>query len=452
MLKKIFKAVTTFAFLVGCYFGYVQIFGLVVGQSSTVRQHEIALENHDSNSKLESIRRAKAVMPPGHWATKSDLNFRYYNKERGYWMYAQELEQVQEENDVRYNGKRIRLSPFLVISTSRDGKKTDIITSDRAVIDLNQPLGFGSGPDGEALKVKHVRLEPNVLIRDNKGTPDDPNDDMQIGPLTNLEFDEPTQQITTESHVIIEDSDMIITGDGMRIQLRSNDVPQPGGSSSFDGAKYLELLKNVHVVMHDSGMMPGMKQPNRSADRLIEARLQVAGGPVPIAQLESVQQPTPLNVTCDSRMRVDLPRPRLPVIVGPPAPPAPTIVQFDRNVVVLRGQVDDQPGQLTCDTLKLTLVPSETAPDKQAGPSRKGDTGKQTASDKQAASEKITAENKDGLFGSLTLERAHATGHAVWLYLPTDGIKLRCNELIHMHRAPYKPDLTYFRGDLTRQL
>ena len=161
------------------------------------------IEHHDSNSKLDSIRRAKAVMPPGHWATRPDLNFRYYNAERGYWMYAQELEQVQEENGVHYGGKRIRLTPFVAISTSRDGKNTKIITSDRAVIDLNQPLGFGPGPDGETLKVKHVRLEPNVEICDNKGTPDDPTDDMKIPPLTNLEYDEPTQRITTESHVVI---------------------------------------------------------------------------------------------------------------------------------------------------------------------------------------------------------------------------------------------------------
>ena len=59
---------------------------------------------------------------------------------------------------------------------------------------------------------------------------------------------------------------------------------------------------------------------------------------------------------------------------------------------------------------------------------------------------------KGGLFGNLALQRAHATGHAVWLYLPEDGVKLRCNELIHMHLAPYKPNLTYFRGDLTRKL
>ena len=101
-----------------------------------------------------------------------------------------------------------------------------------------------------------------------------------------------------------------------------------------------------------------------------------------------------------------------------------------------------QPGQLTCDTLKLTLVPSETPPKKQAVPEN----------DKEAAPEDSSASEKGGLFGNLTLQRAHATGHAVWLYLPEDGVKLRCNELIHMNLAPYKPDWTYFRGDLTRPL
>ena len=100
------------------------------------------------------------------------------------------LEQVDEENGVRYDGKRIRLKPFLMISTSRDGKKTNTITSDVAIIDLNQPLGFIAGPDEEPLKVKHVHLEPNVLVRDNKGTPDDRNDDMKVASRT-LEYDEP---------------------------------------------------------------------------------------------------------------------------------------------------------------------------------------------------------------------------------------------------------------------
>ncbi len=62
------------------------------------------------------------------------------------------------------------------------------------------------------------------------------------------------------------------------------------------------------------------------------------------------------------------------------------------------------------------------------------------------------SDEKQGLFGGLTLQRAHATGHAVWLYLPAQGVKLRCNELIHVRQAPFKPDQTYFRGDRTRPL
>jgi hypothetical protein len=67
-------------------------------------------------------------------------------------------------------------------------------------------------------------------------------------------------------------------------------------------------------------------------------------------------------------------------------------------------------------------------------------------------SDKPATTEKSGLFGGLTLKKAHATGHAVWLYLPVEGVKLRCNELIHTRQMPEKPDLTYFRGDLTRSL
>ena len=55
---------------------------------------------------------------------------------------------------------------------------------------------------------------------------------------------------------------MVTTGDGMLIQLRKDEVPRPGSSSSgFEGAERLDLNKNVHVVMHDvgkSGLMPGL--------------------------------------------------------------------------------------------------------------------------------------------------------------------------------------------------
>ena len=55
-----------------------------------------------------------------------------------------------------------------------------------------------------------------------------------------------------------------------------------------------------------------------------------------------------------------------------------------------------------------------------------------------------------GPFGNLTLQKAHATGHAVWLQLREQGVKVLSNELIHERRAPYQPDMTYFRGDTTR--
>ena len=58
-------------------------------------------------------------------------------------------------------------------------------------------------------------------------------------------------------------------------------------------------------------------------------------------------------------MQIFLPKSKPPVLVGPPEPPMPTLAQFDRNVVVLRGDPNDRPDQLTCDTLKLTLVPEE---------------------------------------------------------------------------------------------
>ncbi len=56
-----------------------------------------------------------------------------------------------------------------------------------------------------------------------------------------------------------------------------------------------------------------------------------------------------------------------------------------------------------------------------------------------------------GPFGNLTLQKAHAIGHAVWLQLREQGAKVLCNELIHERRALYKkPDMTYFGGDATR--
>ena len=157
MLKKVFKILTTLTLLVGCYFGYVHVFAIVVVQLKASKHTEnFAFPIHDSKSLQDSIRYAEEACGTGHWATDKELAYRYYNAERGYWIYAKECIRVTEENGVQYNGKRMRMKPFLLITKSRDGKNTKTITADRAVFDLNAPLGFDANSGREPLKIKHA--------------------------------------------------------------------------------------------------------------------------------------------------------------------------------------------------------------------------------------------------------------------------------------------------------
>jgi hypothetical protein len=475
VLKKLFKALVTLTLLVGCYFGYVHAFAIVVEQLRSIKHTDtLAFAVHDSKSLQESIHYATEACGPGHWATGQDLAYRYYNAERRYWIYAKECERIEEENGVRYNGKRMRLTPFLLLSKSSDGKSTKIITADVAVFDLNEPLSFNVSSSAEPLKIKHARLEPNARVRDDKGTPGDLSDDLNIGPLTTVEYEDSTQQITTplDTYVVVQDPEMNTTGYGMVMQLRKVEAVNPGGSSGFDGVEKLDLLKNVHVVLRDvgkSGMMPGSASAKKTGSKPAQATIEVAGGTaggaVPAA---GPAEPTPLDLRCDSKMQVFLPRPQVSVLIGPPAPPAPTLVQFDRNVVVLRGKADERPDQLTCDTLKLRLIPGEkaaenataTAPSRSGpgavGPAgelaQAGPAGSINPTTKKDAAATADGDKKGGPLGGLTLQHIHATGHAVWLYLPAQGVKLVCNELIHVRQLPFKADQTYFRGDRTRPL
>ena len=230
MLKAFFKVVTALTLLIGAYIGYVRAFAIVVEQLKAIKRTDnIAFVPHASKSKLEMIKNACDVFGDKHWTAQDDLTYRYYNAERGYWIYAKDYERIEEENGVRYGGKRIRFKPFALISKSRDGKNTKTITSDVAVFDLNEPLSLNPHANAEPLKIKHAHLEPNVCIRDDKGTPSDPTDDMNIGPLTTADYDEATQQISTLSPVVIVDQEMVATSDGMLIQLRKNDPTVPGG-------------------------------------------------------------------------------------------------------------------------------------------------------------------------------------------------------------------------------
>ncbi len=488
MLKKLFKAVTMFTLLVGCYFVYVHAFAVIVDQLRANRRSEgMMFRPQPSNSKLAAIAHAGSAFGDDHWSAANDLAYRYYNAERGFWMYAKQVWRIGKENGVNYDGKRMRMAPFALISISRDGKSTMTIVSDEAIFDLNEPLSLSVNPDAEPLKIKHAWIERNVLIRDDRGTPNDPSDDLKVGPLTAVEYDEPTRKIESLSDAVIQDRDIRISGTEMEIKLRSMD-PVPGQSAGgFQGAEYAILKRNVHVEMRDvgkSGILPGSSQPPPSASSESQARIQPVGGPdrKPGEPAPS-DQPTPLDLRSDGIMRVDMPAAIAQVAVGPPEPPAPTLVRFERNVVVLRGRLDDRPDQLNCDTLRLTMVPAEKSLQPQAanaerGPSQNAtvstrDTAQSltgntadpqakastfapaTSSDKDKGSgregqPKPGSAKDDGLFGNLTLQRAHATGHVVWLYLPQQGMKLKMNELIHARQVPFETSQTYCRGDVTR--
>ena len=160
-------------------------------------------------------------------------------------------------------------------------------------------------------------------------------------------------------------------------------------------------------------------------------------------------QPVPLDVRCEGPMQVDLPKPALPVKEGPPAPPAPTLVHFTRNVVVRRGKLDELPDQMDSDNLDLVLVPAA----KTAKQRRPRNARARRQSETAAAPEEAAVEEKS-MFGDLTLRRVKATGHAVWLQQPAQGTKVRCNELIHEVAAPggQSQNVTYLRADETRKL
>jgi len=447
VLRRLLKLATVFTILLGCYLGYVRAFSLFVAHLGAARRvTELNFNVRDSQSKREAVERASEAFGRGHWTAADDLQLRYFNPERGFWMYSKNYQRVLEEDGVRYDGRRLKLSPAAIIWKSRDGSGTKTVTSDEAIIDFNHPLGFNINPDSDPIVVRFARLVNNVVIRDDRGTPNDPSDDL-VGQLNYVEYDDESMQVRSESEVLINERDTRITGVGLLIQLRPRgEAGQrvPGRSGGFEGAQSANILRNVNIRFTDvgrSGILPGAVRGGKPGvpEQLGAERL--AGPQNEAARITSVQratEPVPLDLRCDGAMQIDLPRPVLPVKVGPPPPPAPTLVHFTRNVVVRRGNPAELPDQLNCDNLDLTLVPADRATDQVGG-------GTPTA-------ERPSAGEERGMFGDLALRRAKATGHAVWLQLPAQGAKIRCNELIHDRLIARGQNRTYFRGDPSRKL
>ena len=281
MLRKLLKLVMMLALLAGCYLGYVRTFAVVMSHLTAARKvDDIPFTVKDSKSKQEAILRARESFGPKHWTADDELQLRYYNSERGFWMYSQQDDRVIEEDGVRYDGKRIRLRPAAIISRTKDGSSTKTVTAEEAIIDLNQPLSFNAKPDAEPIVVKHARLERNVMIRDDRGTVNDRSDDLLIGPLTWVEFDDDKLQLNSDSDVLIVDRDTRITGIGMLIKLRpKSESGLPGAhSAGFEGAQSAQLNQNVHVVFTDvskTGILPDTAPTKRGEPGKVEVQVQV---------------------------------------------------------------------------------------------------------------------------------------------------------------------------------
>ena len=120
MLRKLLKLVTMLTLLAGCYLGYVRAFTVVMSHLTAARKvDDFAFTVKDSKSKQEAILRARESFGPKHWTTDDNLKLRYYNTERGFWMYSQKYDRIIEEDGVRYDGKRIKLRPAAIISRAR---------------------------------------------------------------------------------------------------------------------------------------------------------------------------------------------------------------------------------------------------------------------------------------------------------------------------------------------
>ena len=330
---------------------------------------------NSSKSKKETTALAVRAFGRDHWTTDEEHTIRYYNSDRGYWMYAKSYERLKD-------GKQLKFEPFALISWSRDRRSLKTITSDKAVIDLDQPLGLANKSD-TPIHVIHAMIEGNVRLRDDKATRI-PDDDLVIGPMAYIEYDEADLEIRSDREVVIQDVDMRVTGTGFLIKLRPKNETDPG--TGFPGAKTAYLRRDVHIVMNDvgrSGILPGTARPEQAQG-----------------------DKTPLDLRCAGQMQVDLPRERRypPTFVGPPQPPGTTLATFTRDVVVLRGKLHQMPDQLNCDDLRLILIQAEKAPAARAGP--RAEPGKD---DLLAAAPDLSQEEDSG--GGLGADPPPRRGH-----------------------------------------
>jgi hypothetical protein len=430
VFKKALKIVGAFALLTAGYVAYGCGFGLLAEAISPPRPARP--EGPDGTVRPQSAQEADRLAArgfgKGHWSADPDGSIRYYDRDRGFWIYFKDYERSAD-------GKRLHLHPFAVIWQAKPRSKDEpaerralkTLSAREAFVDFDGPFELLNKTGAGSPKVVHAQVDGDLLLRDDNGTAT-PADDLIVDRLTTLIFDGLRDEIRSESPVRIRNRDLTATADaGLKISLRPKVAPgRPSGAPGFNGAQTAFLYKNVHITVKDvgrSGIVPGGQGSTR-------------GGP------------KPGDIQCDGEMRIDLPPPRPRVPCGPPAPSEPTLVQFSRNVRVRQG--GPEPAQCDSDQLYLILLPADELPTLPAAPAAHAEAQMQAkprpvTRDFEEEEAEDGQDEDEGALTRLTLVRAEATGHAVWLQAP--GRKARGNQLIYERRAPLSPDMFFFRGD-----
>jgi hypothetical protein len=374
-----------------------------------------------SRSAREAQTLAVTAFGPGHWATRARI--RYYDSYKGYWIFADDYRRLDE-------GKRYEFRPFALIWRERAGQALKTVTSQRAAAIFNQAPDMARGAAAEQTRVVRARIEGDVQLRDDKATPLDPSDDLTIA-LTDLDYDEATETISSQSRVVIRDRDAFGSGEGLVIELRPTPASLAAGSATgYAGARAVRLLRQVRIHVADvgqTGLIPG------------------AAAQPPPADPATPRSPRPGEITCEGELRIDLPEPRATPPVGPPPPQGPTFAHFARNVRIRQGDPAN-PEQIDCDRLHLTLRPGQRPSKPQPASSPSPPTQTQ-ATTQTSATEDSSRPIHGGPVSDLVLESARATGHAVWLQSPTNRLIARGNELVYRHDPASGTATTYLRGD-----
>ncbi|WP_169976673.1 hypothetical protein [Tautonia rosea] len=412
-MTRTVRTVITFALLLAGYFGYEYGYSIVsarVQPSIPIAKARFDLRPSASLGAQQATELALRVFGEHHWTsgTVSDVT-KYYNNDRGYWMYWSTLDFPDDQDR-----KRIVLAPFAVIWGSNKDGSTKVMSGDRAVIDFDQPFSFmGGGPKPNVVHAKIEGIDEHVLILDDKGTPD-PQDDMVVT-VPYAEYFEKQMQLRCDDQVQLVDGDVTVRGKGLVISLRPGD-----GGGGFPGAEVVTLNQGVEITSEDigsSGFVPGNALPEQQ-----------------VASADGVEAPkTPGKLTSGS-MRLQLPKPRMPAPVGPPAPPAPTIAEFSTNVVIERGV--EQPDRITGDHLYAILVPG----------------AEPVAEDPSSVTEGALPPSGDQSSGALRLLEARVDGHVVWLESQSERLRCRGNELIYRKPGNNVPEVSYFRADPGQQI